>query len=185
MVETRQLKDNLANQSFALRDLVQTKARLMADIRLERELRERMLVEATAAAAAGSSSAAGTSASSPLPPSPHSRKLSSTSLSAAAALGMTISPVLGRVVKRSEEVRSRVYVCVCLYVCARAFACFECACGCTWGVHHSAVCLCCRVSFSPWYESLRRGLCDACRLISRTLSSARTPSTTTRMTQSG
>ena len=128
MVETRQLKDNLANQSFALRDLVQTKARLMADIRLERELRERMLVEATAAAAAGSSSAAGTSASSPLPPSPHSRKLSSTSLSAAAALGMTISPVLGRVVKRSEEVRSRVYVCVC--VCAWVRACVRVCVGC-------------------------------------------------------
>ena len=122
MLETRQLKDNLVNQSFALRDLVQTKTKLTNELRVERELRERVLQFHTSAGPAsvpgpvslssgsvdgipGSAPAgAGAGAGAGAPPG-SARKLSSASLSAAAALGMTVSPVLGRVVKRSEEVR--------------------------------------------------------------------------------
>jgi hypothetical protein len=119
MLEARQLKDNLVNQSFALRDLVQTKTKLISELRVERELRERILQSyggpATGPVAAGPpdgpAGPVGT-----LPPG-SARKLSSASLSAAAALGLAVSPVLGRVVKRSEEVRCPPCVCTGRHVC--------------------------------------------------------------------
>ena len=80
MVETRQLKDSLMNQSYALKDLVNSKMRLQKDLRLEKELREAVAVSSSPSVEGG--------------------------IDRRASLK---SPIMERIFRRSEEVCARAF----------------------------------------------------------------------------